>query len=902
MHSLQLLTALSLTTMLAAQAVDPQSSNHYLQVDSGLVQNNLTAPAAAGVPQVVWSHVVTVNRASWMRLHYHHVQLSGSAKRGADGSFLRLTSMRDGAVQLQHMQHVDEWQNTSAYFNGDSVLVELLAQPGTGDNRFVLRCAVAGPEQQGEPDSICGTVDDRQPSSDARVGRVGFGCTAWMINDCNHCFLSAGHCGVGGSTVIQFNVPMSSGSGSPQAPAPSDQYAVDPSSVQDQSGGASLGDDWVYFGCFDNSNTGLSPYAAQGSVAFDLINPPAVSGQTIRITGFGTTSSPVSPTWNQIQKTHSGPYYSNSSDVLRYTVDTTGGNSGSPVILDGTNNAIGIHTNAGCNSVGGNQGCGAANTSLQAALSNPQGICAQGSNCGGGGGGGGGSPLTTTFSSNNGQAGNMFDLRVASGTAPVVIDDFDVNLDSGNWDLEIYTTTSGGSHVGVEQDATAWTLVASIPGVVSNGANTPTPLGQSLNLTIDCGDQVGFYVTVSNGNALNYTTGTGFAVGDVYASNADLEVLAGTGNTYPFGSVFGPPTSSRIFNGNIYYTVSAGSCGGGGGSPATASTYGSGCVVSFTSFYEQLTQADMDLAGLEIWGTATAGGHTVNTRSATILAVGSLGSASALALGDDDQTTAGTLGLSVGSNGWVARGAGNSNDYVPDVSTMLDNPSEGYYAWTDLQPNAAGSGEVFYEESGTQWMVTYDGVYLWSTTDPVTIQFRGDESNGDFVIAFGALTNTGPEDWVIGHSGGGASSDPGPRDLSQGTLFGFLMGDQDREGLALAPIGAPVLGAPFQLQTTNIPSSAVFHVGILGLSQVTAPLAFAFPSAEPSCNLHASLDVIVGPQVVWGGSGSLTWTGLDLTSASALGASVYFQSATLDLTVLSDTVRTSNGVQGTTGL
>ena len=116
MHSLQLLAALSLTTMLAAQAVEPQSSNHYLQADSGLVQNNLTAPAAAGVPQVVWSHVVTVNRASWMRLHYHHVQLSGSAKRGADGSFLRLTSMRDGAVQLQHMQHVDEWQLTSAYF------------------------------------------------------------------------------------------------------------------------------------------------------------------------------------------------------------------------------------------------------------------------------------------------------------------------------------------------------------------------------------------------------------------------------------------------------------------------------------------------------------------------------------------------------------------------------------------------------------------------------------------------------------------------------------------------------------------------------------------------------------------------------------------------------------------
>ncbi|MGC6489052.1 MAG: hypothetical protein ACON4Z_15495, partial [Planctomycetota bacterium] len=49
----------------------------------------------------------------------------------------------------------------------------------------------------------------------------------------------------------------------------------------------------------------------------------------------------------------------------------------------------------------------------------------------------GGGSLTTTFASNNGQAGNMFDLR--PGNAPVVIDCFDVNLDAGTWDLEVYT-------------------------------------------------------------------------------------------------------------------------------------------------------------------------------------------------------------------------------------------------------------------------------------------------------------------------------------------------------------------------------------------------------------------------------------------------------------------------------
>ncbi|MGC6487415.1 MAG: hypothetical protein ACON4Z_07200, partial [Planctomycetota bacterium] len=102
MHTPTHLAALSLCTALAAQAVDPQSSTHYLQVDSGLVRNALTAPAAAGVPQVVWSQVVTVSRASWLRLHYQHVSLSGSPSPGADGSFLRLTSMQDGAFQLQH--------------------------------------------------------------------------------------------------------------------------------------------------------------------------------------------------------------------------------------------------------------------------------------------------------------------------------------------------------------------------------------------------------------------------------------------------------------------------------------------------------------------------------------------------------------------------------------------------------------------------------------------------------------------------------------------------------------------------------------------------------------------------------------------------------------------------------
>ncbi|MCK5944650.1 MAG: hypothetical protein KAI24_21865 [Planctomycetes bacterium] len=365
-----------LATTLCAQAVPPRHTTHYLDIDSGIVRNDSTSPAAVGIPQIVWSTVVSVPGSSWLRLEYMGVLLSGSPDRGSDGSFLRITSMRDGAVQTQHLRHVGEWQDTSAYFNGDSVLVELLAQPGTGDNRLVLKAALAGPASPPQPDTICGNTDDRVLSSDPRVARnQPTGCTSWMINDCSHCFLTAGHCAGSGLQVVQFNVPLSNSNGSLNHPPPSDQYAVDTSSLQ-SNGGQGVGNDWAYFGVFDNSTTGLSPYAAQGGQAFDLVSPPSVSGQNIRITGNGSTSSPVSPTWYLVQKTHAGPYFSFSGTTVRYRTDTTGGNSGSPVILDGSNQAIGIHTHGGCTSSGGsNAGTGANHSALQNALANPQGVC-----------------------------------------------------------------------------------------------------------------------------------------------------------------------------------------------------------------------------------------------------------------------------------------------------------------------------------------------------------------------------------------------------------------------------------------------------------------------------------------------------------------------------------------------
>ena len=159
--------------------------------------------------------------------------------------------------------------------------------------------------------------------------------------------------------------------------------------------------------------------------------------------------------------------------------------------------------------------------------------CAQPTNC-----------LTTTFASNNGQSGNMFDIVALTD---VTIQCFDVNLDSGTWDLEVYAVTGGGTFVGNEAIAANWTLLATVTGLASAGPDLPTALGVGLGVQILAGQTQGFYVTVTNGTSMNYTNGS--TAGTVFASDANIQFLEGAGKSYPFGATFSP----RVWNGNICY-------------------------------------------------------------------------------------------------------------------------------------------------------------------------------------------------------------------------------------------------------------------------------------------------------------------------------------------------------------
>lgn len=356
-----------------------------LFTDVPLMLNSGLHAAAGDDPirprQVLFETIAHVPGAAWLRLTFAPApvtQLAGDPG-ASNASVIRLTSLADGASQTLTAEHLEQWGFTSAYFNGEAVRVELLGAPLTGPSRVVVLSAMAGEAGGVGERSICQGVDDRTLSSDPRVARTSGGCTAWLFNDHNSMFLTAGHCGLSASSVMLFNLPLSNSSGTVQWPPPIDQYAVDAASNQGNGGG--VGADWRYFGCFANTESGLTAFQRQQArYALAATAPNVADARPIRITGHGTVSGVVPREWNGVQKTHVGPYVGLSGTSLRYHTDTTGGNSGSAVLDENANLAIGIHTHGGCgaSATSFNQGTAIQYGPLITALANPRGVCASG--------------------------------------------------------------------------------------------------------------------------------------------------------------------------------------------------------------------------------------------------------------------------------------------------------------------------------------------------------------------------------------------------------------------------------------------------------------------------------------------------------------------------------------------
>jgi hypothetical protein len=299
-------------------------------VDSGIRQN------PTGAAATTFHHTVRVEGAASMRLYFGDVQLEKK-------SFIRITSLLDNQIQELDRGALALWGNASAHFNGDTLVVELVADAKTRRNRLItmaVRSEAAGQRVMGLdwPCGICGP-DDRIPSSEpwsCRLLPAGGSASVWNEESC---LVSCGHAMLAEESMwVEFNVPPSNGDCSINAPPIEDQFPI----VAFIFANEGWGNDWAVMAPGTN-NLGQTIFDRYGE--FRPIAGTAPSpGDPLALWGFGI--DPPQCEESSTQQTSGGSVTSVSSLFLSHDVDATHGCSGAGLIRDGE--IVGIATHCPC--------------------------------------------------------------------------------------------------------------------------------------------------------------------------------------------------------------------------------------------------------------------------------------------------------------------------------------------------------------------------------------------------------------------------------------------------------------------------------------------------------------------------------------------------------------------------
>jgi len=140
--------------------------------------------------------------------------------------------------------------------------------------------------------------------------------------------------------------------------------------------------------------------------------------------------------------------------------------------------------------------------------------------------------LTTGFAGGNLLNGNVFDIQI--GAADITVTALEVNLRSGDTDMELYYRLGG--YTGFISSLTGWTLWDTTTTLAANSEGTPT--WDVADQGFAAGQIYGIYVTTTGGYNLGMTKGT--AEGSVLASDAALTIFEGRAAGYPFAATVSP--------------------------------------------------------------------------------------------------------------------------------------------------------------------------------------------------------------------------------------------------------------------------------------------------------------------------------------------------------------------------
>jgi len=330
---------------------------------------------------------------------------------------------------------------------------------------------------------------------------------------------------------------------------------------------------------------------------------------------------------------------------------------------------------------------------------------------------------------------------------------------------------------------------------------------------------------------------------------------------------------------------------------------GAGCITEYGTFYEAHNSTLFDLQNSAITFSPNGGGWVV-TQTGTYLPPGSLATPTVLTLTDDSDTNypltvgsfPGWTSLQIGSNCYITNGtAPFAATTGPNLASFNAPTATGFYCWHDMDPSAVGSGAVQVEETPSVTTVTWNGVFTWNTFAANNVQFQF-YATGEVVIAWGTMSLTGGNGYLVGFSRAGTNQDRGSLDITANPVI--TIAAADRAPLKMGATSRPILGSNWGLETSQIPPNAVFGVDIFGLAD--PGINDLFFLGLPGCGLRATPDVIGSP---WLYLGTPNTTVLPLPASPSLsGLSIYATSAVFEsIPVNSFGAVTANGVQGLLG-
>ena len=345
---MQLWKCTSLCLTLLALAATPALAQNTLQwpigeyvsykVDTGQLTN------ADRAYDVIFETTVTVKDAAWLRLHFNSAQLP-------KGSFIRMTSALDNEVQELDAAGLTMWNYGSAYFNGDTVYLELIAAPQTSHNRFVLEevsTQLIDPEHRGPcADDDCGMCgsDDRVLSYEDWSGRIlpvgwhGHNLQRGQLHSHRWPLLRRATT----MTPSSSTFPLSSSNCSTNNPPVADQFPI--TAHLFNNGG--VGADWGVCTTGTNSS-GQTIYERYGIIR-PIASTAGTNGQAIAVWGYGVDNT--DPTYSQVQQYSSGSINGVYSTYYTHNADITYGNSGSSMIRSDEIIGIITHCDFSCTNV-----------------------------------------------------------------------------------------------------------------------------------------------------------------------------------------------------------------------------------------------------------------------------------------------------------------------------------------------------------------------------------------------------------------------------------------------------------------------------------------------------------------------------------------------------------------------